>query len=82
MGESLHFDRALTGLVAWGEANNALPGAMRQAIANFEKEVELQVIMLRRILPPLLFIAVAIIVFTFVVTLTIPLVNVLNNLSL
>lgn len=81
MSESLHFDRALTGLVAWGEAHNAIPDAMRQAIANFEKEVELQVIMLRRVLPPLLFIAVAIIVFTFVVTLTIPLIDVINNLS-
>jgi type IV pilus assembly protein PilC len=81
MGESLHFDRGLTGLAAWGEAHNALPEAMRQAVASFEKEIELQVIMLRRILPPILFIAVAIIVFTFVVTLTIPLVDLINNLS-
>jgi type II secretory pathway component PulF len=81
MGESLHFDRGLTGLAAWGEAHSALPEAMRQAVASFEKEIELQVIMLRRILPPLLFIAVAIIVFTFVVTLTIPLVDLINNLS-
>jgi type IV pilus assembly protein PilC len=81
MGESLHFDRGLTGLTAWGEAHNALPEAMRQAVASFEKEIELQVIMLQRILPPLLFIGVATIVFTFVVTLTVPLVDLINNLS-
>jgi type II secretory pathway component PulF len=81
MSESIHFDRGLTGLAAWGEANDALPAAMRQATALFEKEIELQVILLRRILPPLLFITVASTLFTFVVTLFVPLVDLINNLS-
>ncbi|HEX6961696.1 MAG TPA: type II secretion system F family protein [Lacipirellula sp.] len=81
MSESIHFDRALTGLVAWGEANDGLPEAMRQAAALYEKEIELQVILLRRILPPILFITVACTLFTFVVTLFVPLVDLINNLS-
>jgi type IV pilus assembly protein PilC len=81
MSESIHFDRGLTGLVAWGEANDALPDALRRAAALFEKEIELQVILLRRILPPLLFIAVACTLFTFVITLFVPLVDLINNLS-
>jgi type IV pilus assembly protein PilC len=80
MAESIHFDRSLTGLAAWGEAYDALPEAMRQAVSAFEKEIELHVLLLRRAMPPLLFIAVATLVFTFVIMLIIPLVDLTNNL--
>ncbi|MBA3480390.1 MAG: type II secretion system F family protein [Pirellulales bacterium] len=81
MAESIHFDRALTGLLAWGEANDALPEALRQAAAMYEKEIDLQMILLRRMMPPLLFIGVTATLFTFTVTLMIPLVDLINNLS-
>lgn len=80
MAESIHFDRALTGLVAWGEANNALPEALRQAATMYEKEIDLQAMLLRRTLPPLLFIGVAATVFIFVATLMVPLIDLINNL--
>ncbi len=81
LAESIHFDRVLTSLVAWGEANSALPEALRQASARYEKEIDLQAILLRRIMPPLLFIAVAATMFTFVVALMVPLVDLIDNLS-
>jgi type II secretory pathway component PulF len=81
MGESIHFDRALTGLVAWGEANDALPEALRQATEMYEKEIDLQTILLRRTLPPLLFIGVAVSALMFTVMLFVPLVDLTNNLS-
>jgi type IV pilus assembly protein PilC len=81
MAESIHFDRALTGLVAWGEANDALPEALRQATAMYEKEIDLQTILLRRILPPFLFITVAVTVLMFTVMLFVPLIDLINNLS-
>jgi type IV pilus assembly protein PilC len=81
MGESIHFDRALTGLVAWGEANDALPEALRQATEMYEKEIDLQTILMRRTLPPLLFISVAATAFMFVVMLMVPLMDLIGNLS-
>jgi general secretion pathway protein F len=79
--ESLHFDRALSGLAAWGEANDALADALGQAKSLFEQELELQATFLRRILPPLLFVVVLTTIFVAVMALIVPLVDVLNNLS-
>ena len=81
LAESIHFDRALPALVAWGEANDALPAALHQAKTYYEKELDLHATFLRNILPPLLFMAVIATLFILTVSLFVPLVGLVNNLS-
>lgn len=80
LADSIHFDRALTALVNWGETNDALPQALRQATALYEEEIDLHTGFLRRVLPPLMFVIVLTVVFFIVVSLIIPLVDLINNL--
>jgi type II secretory pathway component PulF len=79
LAESMHFDPALPALVAWGEAHDALPEALRQAAAIFEEEIELYSLFLRRILPAILFVSVALLIFGFMGALLSPLLDMLNN---
>lgn len=81
LAESIHFDRALPSLVGWGEANDALPAAFHQATAYFEKELDLHASFLRSVLPSLMFIIVIATIFMFAVTLFVPLIDLINNLS-
>ena len=81
LAESIHFDRALPALVAWGEANDALPAALQQATAYYEKELDLHATFLRNILPPLLFMTVIASLFILTVSLFVPLVSGVNVLS-
>ena len=80
LAESIHFDRARPALVAWGEANDALPTALQQATAYYEKELDLHATFLRNILPPLLFMAVIASLFIMTVSLFVPLVHVTTYL--
>lgn len=81
LAESIHFDRALPALVAWGEDNDALPAALHQAKLSYEKELDLHATFLRNILPPLLFITVIATLFVLTISLFVPLVDLINNLS-
>lgn len=81
MADSIHFDRALTALVSWGEANDRLPQALHQAATLFEEEIDLHTSFLRRVLPPLMFVIVLTTVFFMIMMLMVPLVSVINNLS-
>jgi type II secretory pathway component PulF len=82
LADSIHFDRTLTALVAWGETNDALPDALKQAADVYQDELTLHAGFLRRIMPPLLFAAVISFVMFVVVGLMIPLVDLINNLSM
>lgn len=81
LAESIHYDRALPSLVAWGEANDALPAAFHQATDYFERELDIHASFLRSVLPPLMFILVISTIFMFAVTLFVPLIDLINNLS-
>lgn len=81
LAESIHFDRALPALVGWGEANDALPAALHQAKVSYEKELDLHATFLRNILPPLLFMVVIATLFILTLSLFVPLVDLVNNLS-
>lgn len=81
MADSIHFDRALTALVNWGEANDGLPQALHQAATLFEEEIDLHTSFLRRVLPPLMFVIVLTAVFFMIMMLMVPLVSVIDSLS-
>jgi type II secretory pathway component PulF len=81
LAESIHFDPALPALVSWGESENSLSAALRQAASTFEDELDLQVAFLQRMMPSLLFITVISTLFIFVIGLMVPLVDLINNLS-
>jgi type II secretory pathway component PulF len=80
LAESIHFDPALPALAGWGEAEGALPAALRQAAATFEQELDLQAAFLQRIIPPILFVTVVTTMFFFVIALFIPLIQLINAL--
>jgi type II secretory pathway component PulF len=80
LAESLHFDPALPALVAWGEAHDSLPDALRQAALMFEEEIDIYATFLRRILPPILFVMVIMTIFAFMTALIMPLMQLINYL--
>lgn len=80
LAESLHFDRALSGLTAWGEANDALPAALRQAAEHYEQEIDQHATFLRRVAPPILYVSVLSVVFLFVFAMFVPLTYMINGL--
>ena len=73
LAESIHFDRSLAGLAAWGEANDLLPAALRQAAGHYEQEIEQHVAFLRRVAPPVLYVGVLGTILLFVFALFVPL---------
>jgi type IV pilus assembly protein PilC len=81
LGESLHFDRALVALVAWGEKQGLLPEALAMATHVFDDRVEQYATLLRRVLPPLTFVVVVTVMFFVIVALFVPLVTLIEALS-
>lgn len=81
LAQSIHFDRSLVALVAWGESHGLLSEALRVAAEVFDDRIEQRVTWLRRMLPPLTMIAVASVAFIVVVSLMIPLVKLIEGLS-
>lgn len=81
MSESIHFDPSLTALVGWGEAHDALPTALRQATQTFEEELDAYASFLSRVVPPILFVSVMVVLGFVVLALFVPLVDLINNLS-
>ena len=80
LAESIHFDRALAGLTAWGEANNSLPAALRQAARHYEQEIDQYALFLQRVAPPILYVSVLSIVSLFVFAMFVPLTSMINGL--
>jgi type II secretory pathway component PulF len=81
LAQSIHFDRALVALVAWGETRGLLPEALRVAAEVFDDRIEQRAAWLRRILPPITLIVVASFMFIIVASLMIPLVRLIEGLS-
>jgi type II secretory pathway component PulF len=81
LADSIHFDRTLPALIAWGEAHDSLPEALKQAADVYEHELVLHADFLRRILPPLLFATVISFLFFMIVGLLIPLTDLIDYLT-
>ena len=73
LAESMHFDRTVAGLAAWGEANDALPVALRQAVDHYEQEIDQYVTFLRRIATPVMYVGVLATVMFFIFAMFVPL---------
>lgn len=81
MADSIHFDRTLTSLVTWGEKNNSLPLALREATATYLEQMALYSDFLQRIVPPLLLVVVAVVLLFSAGALVIPLLELINGLT-
>jgi type IV pilus assembly protein PilC len=81
LSQSIHFDRTLVALVAWGETHGLLPEALRIATEVFDDRVEQQTSLVRRLLPPVTLVAVATLMFFVIVGLMIPLITLIEGLS-
>ncbi len=79
--QSMHFDRSLAALAAWGENHGLLPDALRIATDVFDDQVEQQASFVRRLLPPVTLVTVATLLFFVVVSLMVPLVRLIEGLS-
>lgn len=81
LSNSLHFDPTLTALVRWGETNQALPQAFRDAARTYEQQIDSYILFLRRVLPSLMLATVIFVLFFTTIALFIPLVELVNGLT-
>ena len=81
LAASIHFDRSLVALVAWGERHGLLPDALRVAAEMFDDRIEQRASWLRRMLPPLTLVTVAALAGLVVGSMMIPLVKLIEGLS-
>jgi len=79
--ESLHFDPTTTALAQWGETTQSLPAAFREAAETYEQQMQLYLKFLQRIIPPLMLAFVASTLLLCVVSLLIPLVQLIQGLT-
>jgi type IV pilus assembly protein PilC len=82
MDRSIHFDRMLTSLVRWGEDHDLMPAALLHAHQYYDDRIDHQAALVRRILPPLMMVVVAIAVVFVVISLFLPLVGLIQGLSM
>jgi len=82
LAQSMHFDRSLVALVAWGERHGLLPEALRLAEEVFADRIEQQASFLRRLLPPVTFVSVAMLLGFIILSLMVPLVKLIEGLSM
>jgi type II secretory pathway component PulF len=80
LSHSMHFDRTLAGLAAWGEKHNALPDALRIAVEVFDDRIEQHAAVVRRLLPPLTMVCVAVLMFFIIAGLMMPLLDLIQFL--
>jgi type II secretory pathway component PulF len=81
LDSSIHFDRSLVALIAWGERHGLLPEALGVATELFDDQIEQQATLIRRLLPPITMVSVATMMFFVLVALMIPLVRLIEGLS-
>jgi type IV pilus assembly protein PilC len=81
LSQSIHFDRTLVALVAWGEKHGVLPEALRVATDVFDDQIEQQAALVRRLVPPVTFVIVVTMMAFVVVSLMVPMVKLIEGLS-
>ena len=77
----MHFDPLITSLAQWGENEQDLPTALREAANTYEQQMQLYIQFLVRIMPPLMLTLVASTLFILVAALMIPLVGLIGVLT-
>jgi type IV pilus assembly protein PilC len=82
LAQSIHFDQLLVALIAWGERNMLLTEALGIATEVFDDRIEQRASLIQRILPPVTLIAVATLMFFTIIGLMIPLIGLLQGLSM
>jgi type II secretory pathway component PulF len=82
MAHSMHFDRSLIAFVAWGERHGVLPDALRIAADVFEDRVEQHTSLVHRLLPPIALVSIASVMFFAIVGLMVPIIELINYLSM
>jgi type II secretory pathway component PulF len=82
LNHSIQFDRSLVALVGWGELNGVLPDALRIAADVFDDRAEQHAALLRRVFPPVTLVTVTTIMFFIIVGLVLPLVKLIEALSM
>ena len=82
LGQSMHFDRALVALVAWGEAHALVPEALRIATEVFDDRIDQHAFFVYRLVPPVTLVVVTSMMFMVVVGLMVPLVKLIEGLMM
>jgi len=80
LSQSIHFDRSLVALVAWGESQGLLAESLRIATEMFDDRIEQHATLIRRLLPPVALILVGVGLFFLIVGLMVPLVELIQSL--
>ena len=80
--QSIHFDRSLVALVAWGEQHGLLREALDIATEIFDDRIEQRALLIQRLLPPVTLIVVATLMFFTIIGLMLPLVKLIEALSM
>jgi general secretion pathway protein F len=81
LSQSIHFDRSLVALVAWGERRDLLPEALRISTEVFDDRIAQQAALIQRLLPPVTLVVVGMMVFCVVIGLMLPLLKLIEALS-
>jgi type II secretory pathway component PulF len=82
LSQSIHFDRSLVTLIAWGERHGLLPEALRISAEVFDDRIEQHASLIQRLLPPITLIVVGTMIFVVVIGLMVPLVKLIEGLSM
>jgi type IV pilus assembly protein PilC len=82
LAQSIYFDRSLVALVGWGERHGLLAEALRIATEIFDDRIEQRALLIQRLLPPVTLIAVATLTFFTIIGLMLPLVKLIEMLSM
>lgn len=82
LDQSISFDRSLSSMVAWGEAYGLLPDALRIASEVYEDRIEQQLSLVRRLMPTAALIAVGTLAIFVIIGLFIPLIKLIEGLSM
>jgi type II secretory pathway component PulF len=80
--QSIQFDRSLVALVAWGERHGALAEALRISTEVFDDRIEQHASLIQRLLPPVTLIVVGTMIFVVIIGLMVPLVKLIEALSM
>ncbi len=82
LSQSIHFDRSLVTLIAWGERHGVLPEALRISAEVFDDRIEQHASLIQRLLPPVTLIVVGVMIFVVIIGLMVPLLKLLEALSM
>jgi type II secretory pathway component PulF len=82
LSQSIHFDRTLVALTAWGEANGLLPEALRISTQVYEDRIEQRASLIQRLLPPITLIVVGAFLCLVILSLAVPIVVLIESLSM